>query len=111
MTNKSLSQRLCEACGIEPEIIEDYDSNEYEFYPDFENNNNNFVKLMELEIPYKNNKTITLFNISEYYVVQYMPRNKIDFLICLLTFLTNSDNNKSKMAKIKAIIKQTDWEV
>ena len=28
MTN--LSKELCEICGIEPKIIEDYDSNEYE---------------------------------------------------------------------------------
>lgn len=143
MTNKSLSQQLCEACGIEPiklygcefknlseygiewgtdvrPAVEDESikceqcehSKVADFlYPDFENNNNNFVKLMELEIPYKNNKTITLFNISEYYVVQYMPRTKIDYLICLLTFLTNSDNNKSKMTKVKEIIKQAVWEV
>ena len=50
MTNKNLSQKICEVCGIKPEIIEDYDSNEYEIYPDFENNNNNFVKLLELKI-------------------------------------------------------------
>lgn len=30
MTNKNLSQKICEVCGIQPEIIEDYDSNEYE---------------------------------------------------------------------------------
>lgn len=56
MTNKSLSEQICEVCGIKPEIIEDYDNNQYELYPDFENNNDNFIKLMELEIPHKNNK-------------------------------------------------------
>ena len=111
MTDKSLSEQICEVCGIKPEIIEDYDNNQYELYPDFENNNDNFIKLMELEIPHKNNKTITLFNISEYYVTQYIPRTKIDYLICLLTFLIDSDNNKSKMSKIKEIIRQATWEV
>lgn len=47
MTNKFLSQNICEECGIKPTIIEDYDSNEYEIYPDFENNNN-FIKLEEI---------------------------------------------------------------
>ena len=42
-----LSRQLCEICGIEPEIIEDYDSNEYEIYPDFEQAEN-FVKLLEI---------------------------------------------------------------
>lgn len=45
MTN--LSKELCEICGIKPKIIEDYDSNEYEIYPDFEWAEN-FVKLLEI---------------------------------------------------------------
>lgn len=45
MTN--LSKELCEICGIEPKIIEDYDSNEYEIYPDFEQSTN-FVKLLKI---------------------------------------------------------------
>lgn len=45
MTN--LSKELCELCGIEPEIIEDYDSNEYEIYPDF-TQAANFVKLLKI---------------------------------------------------------------
>lgn len=45
MTN--LSKQLCKICGVKPKIIEDYDSNEYEFYPDFEQPEN-FVKLLEI---------------------------------------------------------------
>lgn len=45
MTN--LSKELCEICEIEPEIIEDYDSNEYEIYPDF-TQAENFVKLFKI---------------------------------------------------------------
>lgn len=45
MTN--LSKELCELCRIEPEIIEDYDSNEYEIYPDF-TQAANFVKLLKI---------------------------------------------------------------
>lgn len=42
-----LSRQLCEICGIEPEIIEDYDSNEYEIYPDF-SQSGNLVKLLKI---------------------------------------------------------------
>lgn len=45
MTN--LSKELCEICGIEPKIIEDYDSNEYEIYPDF-SQSGNLVKLLKI---------------------------------------------------------------
>lgn len=45
MTN--LSKELCEICGIEPEIIEDYDSNEYKIYPDF-SQSENLVKLLKI---------------------------------------------------------------
>lgn len=51
MTDKSLSEQICEVCGIEPEIIQDYELNDIEIYPDFEDNNNNFIKLFELSLP------------------------------------------------------------
>lgn len=50
MTTNNLSRELCEICGIKPEIIQDYELNDIEVYPDFENNNDNFVKLLELKI-------------------------------------------------------------
>lgn len=77
MTNKSLSQQICEECGIEPKywcsyhscicpiqdigkfnpkcpkqsVTKECDTRSHEpRYPDFENNNNNFVKLLELKI-------------------------------------------------------------
>lgn len=59
MTN--LSKELCEICGIEPKIIEDYDSNEYEIYPDFEQAEN-FVKLQKLLIEMGMGFDIQLFD-------------------------------------------------
>lgn len=50
MGTKNLSRELCEICGIEGEIIEDYDGNEYEIFPDF-TQPEYFVKLFELNIP------------------------------------------------------------
>ena len=72
MTEKSLSQQICEECGIKPEIIEDYDSNEYELYPDFENNNNK-LKLIDLLI--ENDHFITM---SKYFY--YIGNGDTDFI-------------------------------
>ena len=56
MTN--LSKELCEICGIEPKIIEDYDSNEYEIYPDFEQAEN-YKKLQEIFINHDHSITLS----------------------------------------------------
>lgn len=45
MTTTNYSRELCEICRIKPEIIEDYDGNEFEIYPDF-THPENFVKLL-----------------------------------------------------------------
>lgn len=70
MTN--LSQQLCEICGIKPQIIEDYDSNEYELYPDFEKDNNK-LKLIDLLI--ENDHFITM---SKYFY--YIGNGDTDFI-------------------------------
>lgn len=107
MTNKTLSEQICETCGIEPKIIQDYELNDIELYPDFENNNNNFVKLLELKIltgctlwgflslkgVYMSKKETVLKTI--YLILS----NKIKFL-----------DDKSR-EQIKQAIRQADWEV
>lgn len=112
MTNKSLSQQLCEACGIEPQIIQDYDSNEYEIYPDFCTNNDNFVKLGELKIK-TTKKYHTLFEMLS---LECNFTNKKDFL----EFLVNHINDKKYYSGsyiftfrdiIKKSIKNEQWEV
>ena len=49
MTTTDYSRKLCEICRIKPEIIEDYDGNEFEIYPDF-TKPENFVKLLGLNV-------------------------------------------------------------
>ena len=66
MTNKSLSQQLCEACEIK--------------FIDFENNNNNFVKLLEKF--HKNNFYIYINDISINCVIE-----KETFVIYFLKYL------------------------
>ena len=105
MTN--LSKELCEICGIKPEIIEDYDSNEYEIYPDFENNNNNFVKLLELKIltgctlwGFLSLKGVFMSQKETVLKTIYLIlSNKIEFL---------DDNSREQ---IKQSIRKADWEV
>lgn len=107
MTNKSLSEQICEVCGIKPEIIEDYDSNQYEIYPDFENNNNNFVKLLELRIL----TGCTLWGFLSLKGV-YMPQKetvlKIIYLILSNKIKFLDDNSREQ---IKQAIKNEQWEV
>ena len=100
MTNKSLSQQLCEACGIEPEIIEDYDSNEYEFYPDFENNSNNKIKLLEIISKYSPN-LVFLQNV-------FPIENTIKY--CLST-LNDTRYTYYSRKKLNQAIKNEQWEV
>ena len=154
MENKSLSQQICEVCGIKPKykykripceffegvvyvcklksssddevicgdpsncddytpsISHRYRHEEKPFYPDFENNNNNFVKLGELKIK-TTKKSHTLFEILS---LECNFTNKKDFL----EFLVNHINDKKYYSgsyiftfrdKIKQAIKNNQWEV
>lgn len=106
MTNKSLSQQICEVCGIDPQIIEDYELNDIELYPDFENNNNNFINLLELF--HKNNFYINDISINcviekETFVIYFLK-----YLIKVLTDETISEKVKDVL---KQAIKNNQWEV
>lgn len=84
MTNKNLSRKLCEICGIEAKIIEDDDWNEYEIFPDF-TQPENFVKLLKIAndilgnvhfaTAYTKNKS-NLF--EEQAIMHYMPIAKLN---------------------------------
>lgn len=112
MTNKSLSEQICEVCGIKPEIIQDYELNYIEVYPDFENNNNNFVKLLELPIDYDDidgNVATTIFSIT-LYCFKFSCKTKVEFLKQLLDCLKDS-KAPYLIKQIKQAIRQADWEV
>lgn len=116
MTN--LSKQLCEICGIEPEIIEDYDSNEYEIYPDF-SQSGNLVKLLNLptETIIKNGQTIPAKNI--WWIVNMDAKNCEalapyyfeDLLIHLIVILENKYkiHNDEFVNSIKQAIRETEW--
>lgn len=102
MTN--LSKELCKVCGINPEIIEDYDSNEYEIYPDFEQPEN-FVKLMELRVDGLSGGTLTLMGIlnKEYWLSDRQDYIKFlyKYYIPALTPLWQDE--------LKQAIRETEW--
>lgn len=45
---KTLSEQLCQLCGIKPQEYQDNNVKHYKYYPDFENNAENFVKLLKI---------------------------------------------------------------
>lgn len=106
MTDRSLSEQICEICRIKPEIIQDYELNDIEIYPDFENNNNDFVKLFELSF---STKSGVKFTISQVLCesIEFKFSDKRTFLIQLLNFVNVCE---SSGRRIKQAIRKADWE-
>ena len=132
MTNKSLSQKLCEACGIEPIKLygcEFKNLSEYGIewgvdvcpaaedesikceqckhskvadflYPDFENNNNNKIKLLEIISKYS---PVLVFLQSVFPI-----ENAIKY--CLST-LNDTRYTYYSRKKLNQAIKNEQWEI
>lgn len=105
MINKSLSVQICEVCGVKPEIIQDYELNDIEVYPDFESNNN-FVKLFELSFSTKSGKKFTISQVL-CESIGFKFSDKRTFLIQLLNFINICE---SSGRRIKQAIRKTNWE-
>ena len=127
MTKKTLSQKICEECGIKKKRVELYNckgckyliNNECErgdnpckppykyIYPDFENNNNNFVKLLELKI--LTGCTLWGFlSLKGVYMSQKETVLKTIYLILSNKIKFLDDNSREQ---IKQSIRKADWEV
>lgn len=105
MTDKSLSKQICKACNIEP--IKDetaYFTGNVNKLPDFENNNNNFVKLFELSLP---KICGTQFTISQLLCesIEFKFSDKRTFLVQLIIFF---NVYKSFGRYVKKVIRETD---
>lgn len=124
MTNRTLSEQICEVCGIEPR--KDYiptncaTVQQINVYPDFENNNNNFMKLVNIiytcGINQKYDYQLATLSFEEdycYYSEKTQNTFQERYLDVLLHLLDkNYDNWDKKFQKIlKQAIKQADWEV
>lgn len=144
MTNKSLSQQICEACGIEEQKILVVGFDEYDItlpifktvkqtsdepcirvvrehcLPDFENNNNNFVKLLNIiytcGINQKYDYQLATLSFEEdcyYYSEEYPNTFQHRYLEVLLYLLSkNYDSWDNKFQKIiKQAIREATWQV
>lgn len=128
MTSKSLSEQICELCGIKPlqgynlsTINENGLHPETEVYPDLQHNINNFMKLLCLYTDYitKNNIKIPckpiwwILNKDAQTYNQLAPYDISSCLIMLKIILENKNNKytSEEIEEIKQAIKQTEWEI
>lgn len=107
MADKSISQQICELCGVETLKDENaYFTGNLGKYPDFENNNNNFVKLFELPFLIKSGVNFTISQVlCESSGFKFS--NKETFLIQLLDFINICENFGEY---IKQTIRRANWE-
>lgn len=110
MTNKSLSEQIFEACGV--------NTNKYA-YPDFENNNNNFVKLLEIV---SKKASVSFCHNGTYYgcSIHYFFKDIFEavegtlqhsFLNTLLVQDLRNPCKPKLLEQIKQAIREADWEV
>ena len=105
MTSKNLSRELCEICGIEAKIIEDYDGNEYEIFPDF-TQPENFVKLLELRFTTKRGDIFTVVGALQN-ARCFIFADRKSFLEQLLDYIFTCENFGEY---IKQAIKSEVWK-
>lgn len=115
--SNDLSKQLCELCGIEPErdcincphpcetACNNCSYGEL-VYPDFENNNNNFVKLFELKIVKDVSIAELLFKLN---IANYSKEIFLNNLFYILKPDSNIENNTKDI--IKQFIREAKWEV
>lgn len=126
MTEKSLSEKICEECGIKKKRVELYNckgckyliNNECErgdnpckppykyVYPDFEKNNDNFVKLYELKIIDNISLAELLF---KWNIANYSRETFLNNLFYITKPDSNIENNTKEI--IKQAIREAKWEV
>ena len=137
--NKSLSQKICEVCGIKKKRVELYNckgckyliNNECErgdnpckppykyVYPDFENNNNNFVKLLEIV---SKKASVSFCHNGTYYgcSIHYCFKDIFEavegtlqhsFLNTLLVQDLRNPCKPKLLEQIKQAIREAKWEV
>lgn len=95
MTNKNLSEQIYEACGV--------DTNKYA-YPDFENNNNNFVKLLNLYFSPRFKSILDY--ITSVYCCTCSTKDLLEQILDVLEYNPEADSIKC----MKQAIRQADWE-
>lgn len=100
--SETLSERICKECGVEPLFLcKIHSETKCEtVYPDFENNSNNKLKLLEI---------LSKYSMTCVYLQDMLPiENAIKYCLNVLkdTAYTYSARNKLKQA-----IRNEQWEV
>lgn len=123
MIEKSLSQQICEICEIEPKYkiihIKPTILDKSPIYPDFENNNNNFEKLLEIV---SKKASVSFCHNGTYYgcSIHYFFKDIFEavegtlqhsFLNTLLVQDLRNPCKPSLLEQIKQAIREADWEV
>lgn len=113
MTSESISQQICELCGIEPKLpCKRCGASKFALgqcaeikckavYPDSENNNNNFCKLFELKL---GESDVTIAG-----ELNHLYTNKKTFLKVLYDSI-NYEKDEWIKNLYKDSIKNADWE-
>lgn len=131
MTNKSLSEQICEVCGIEPKYWCSYHScicpiqnigkfnpkypkqvvtkecetrSKERRYPNFENNNNNFVKLLNLDFSPR------FKSLLHYITSIFCSTNSTKDLLVQILHELKFNSQSDTVKQIKQAIRQADWE-
>lgn len=104
-TDKSISQQICELCGIEPLKDENaYFTGNLGKYPDFENNNNNFGKLFDLKLGNSDATIAGFVTENRHYITK-----KKSFLWVLYDVISQEEDEWMRNL-YKDSIKNADWE-
>lgn len=110
MTNKSVSEQICEICGIKPvikPIILTFDGRviqRQDGYPDFENPKN-FKKLFNLKYGQDGHETV----IARFCKCHFQVKNTTEFLEKFLDMLKYDQCDATEL--IIKEIKKTSWEI
>lgn len=105
MTDKSLSEQICEVCGIEPLKDETaYFIGNVGKLPNFENNSNNFVKLLNLDFSPR------FKSLLHYITSIFFSTNSTKDLLVQILHELKFDSQSDTVKQIKQAIRQADWE-
>ena len=104
---EAINQNICNQCGIKPQIIQDYEMNDIELYPNFLESNN-FVKLMELHFTKELTIGDYLQSYDGYLVKRWHDRKTFLKLLNDVLYYTSKS---PRVRLMKKAIKNTKWNI
>lgn len=123
----NLSQRICEACGIEIKRVCYYECgkiktlnmpcqnkwcehrNPDSYEVDFKYNYFNFIMLLELRLEHNTDRYRSLGELLFYLNIDFWDRDT--FLKGLLYYLTSNNFDNEQVESVKSSIRKTTWKI